>query len=136
AAVVAPYDVDPDDVLHSVLVTVLRGRSLHTLDDPASYVRRSIVNHVHSELRRRGRARTALGRLGRAEASVDEYPSDLAELSRLAPDDRAILYLHDVEQFTFEEVADLLDTTAGRARMRASRARRKLEKALRQEETR
>jgi RNA polymerase sigma factor (sigma-70 family) len=134
AAVVAPWDVDPDDVLHSVLVKVLRNRRLGSLEDPQAYLRRSIVNHINSEFRRRGTRRSAMHRLGPPDSGLDQYPSDLADLLRLAPADRAILYLHDVEGFDFEEVARLVGMTAGRVRMRASRARSRL-RALLIEET-
>lgn len=133
AAVVAPWDVDPDDVLHSTLVKVLRKRSLSSLDDPLAYLRRSIVNHVNSELRKRGTRRSVLARLAGSDVDADHYPSDLADLERLQPVDRAILFLHDVEGFDFAEVADFVGMNAGRVRMRASRARSRLRDLLREE---
>jgi RNA polymerase sigma-70 factor (ECF subfamily) len=133
AAVVAPWDVDPDDVLHSTLVRVLRKRRLGSLNDPLAYLRRSIVNHINSELRRRGTSRSVLQRLGGSDVDADHYPSDLADLLRLSPVDRAILFLHDVEGFAFEEVADFVGMNAGRVRMRASRARSRLRDLLTEE---
>ncbi len=133
AAVVAPWDVDPDDVLHSTLVKVLRKRSLSSLDDPLAYLRRSIVNHVNSELRKRGTRRSVLARLVGSDVDADHYPSDLADLERLQPMDRAILLLHDVEGFDFAEVADFVGMNAGRVRVRASRARSRLRDLLREE---
>ena len=133
AAVVAPWDVDPDDVLHSTLVKVLRKQILSSLDDPLAYLRRSIVNHVHSELRKRGTRRSVLARLAGSDVDADHYPSDLADLERLQPVDRAILFLHDVEGFDFAEVADFVGMNAGRVRMRASRARSRLRDLLREE---
>lgn len=133
AAVVAPWDVDPDDVLHSTLVKVLRKRSLSSLDDPLAYLRRSIVNQVNSELRKRGTRRSVLARLAGSDVDADHYPSDLADLERLQPVDRAILFLHDVEGFDFAEVADFVGMNAGRVRMRASRARSRLRDLLREE---
>ena len=132
AAVVAPWDIDPDDVLHSVLVGVLsKQRNLGSLNDPRAYLRRSIVNHINSELRRRGSRRSVVHRLGGvSDADADQYPSDLADLLRLSPFDRAILYLHDVEGFGFDEVAGLVGMTAGLVRMRASRARSRLREML------
>lgn len=69
-------------------------------------------------------------RLAVPDAAADHYPSDLGDLQRLKPVDRAILYLHDVEGFGFDQVADLCGMTAGRVRMRASRARSRLREAL------
>jgi len=130
AAVVAPWDLDPDDVLHSTLVMVLRKRRLGSVKDPAAYLRRSIVNHVNSELRKRGTRRSVLQRLGGSDVEADHYPSDLADLLRLSPVDRAILFLHDVEGFAFDEVAEFVDMNVGRIRMRASRARSRLRDLL------
>jgi RNA polymerase sigma factor (sigma-70 family) len=133
AAVVAPWDVDPDDVLHSTLVKVLRKQRLSSLDDPLAYLRRSIVNHVNSELRKRGTRRSVMARLAGSDVEADNYPSDLADLERLQPVDRAILFLHDVQGFAFAEVSDLVGMNAGRVRMRASRARSRLRDLLREE---
>jgi RNA polymerase sigma-70 factor (ECF subfamily) len=133
AAVVAPWDMDPDDVLHSTLVRVLRKRRLGSLNDPLAYLRRSVVNHINSELRRRGTRRSALQQLDASDVQADQYPSDLADLQRLSPVDRAILFLHDVEGFAFDEVADFVGMNGGRVRMRASRARSRLRDLLTEE---
>lgn len=133
AAVVAPWDMDPDDVLHSTLVRVLGKRRLGSLDDPSAYVRRSIVNHINSEFRKRGTRRSVLQRLGGSDVDADHYPSDLADLQRLSPVDRAILFLHDVEGFAFDEVAEFVGMKAGRVRVRASRARSRLRDLLTEE---
>ena len=132
AAVVAPWDLDPDDVLHGALVRVLRTRRLRTLDDPGAYLRRAIVNHVRSELRRLRTRRLTLNRLraSTSEPTAVPYPSDIAELMRLRPVQRAVLFLHDVEGFSFEEVADMMGISAGNARVTASRARRRLRSEL------
>ena len=138
AAVVAPWDVDPDDALHGALVGVLQTRRLGSLDNPGAYLRRAIVNHVSSELRNRRTRRSTLRRL---EAEIREntataYPSDVADLMRLRPVERAILYLHDIEGYPFDEVAAAVGMAAGTARVTASRARRRLRQELLQEETR
>lgn len=133
AAVAAPWDMDPDDVLHSTMVKVLGKRRLSSLEDPMAYLRRSIVNHINSELRRRGTRRSVLARLAGSDVDADHYPSDLTDLLRLSPVDRAILFLHDVEGFAFAEVADFVGMSAGRVRMRASRARSRLRDLLREE---
>lgn len=52
----------------------------------------------------------------------DAYPSDLDELRRLGPDDRALLYLSLVERRTFAEIASLMDISELAARKRSSRA--------------
>ena len=54
-------------------------------------------------------------------------------LSRLAPTDRAVLVLVDVEGCSMAEAARILGTTNVGARLRAVRARRKLARAVRGE---
>ena len=132
AAVVAPWDVEPDDVLHAVLLRVLRRGNLSSLDDPVAYVRRAIVNHVRSEFRRNGTRRRTMSRLRseRAEVHAPSYPSDLDDLLSLRPVERAVLYLHDVEGYTFEEVAEVVGVKPGNARVMASRARGQLRQEL------
>lgn len=133
AAVVAPWDMDPDDVLHSVLVTIMRRGRLSDLDDPAAYLRRSIVNHVRSQIRSQRARRMMQRRVTGGEEHFVSYPSDLDDLLRLEPRERAVLYLHDVEGFDFEEVATMTGLTVGNARMIASRARRRLRAELSEE---
>jgi RNA polymerase sigma-70 factor (ECF subfamily) len=54
----------------------------------------------------------------------------LAELLRLPPSARAVLYLAEVEGYRYDEIAQMLGCTATTARKRASRARRHLRLAL------
>lgn len=137
AAVAAPWDVEPDDVLHGALSRVLRSRSLQELDNPVAYLRRAIVNEVNSELRRRQTARKTMRRLSTTEdqASTPTYPSDVADLMRLSPTERAVLYLHDIEGRRFDEVAQMVGITAANARKTASRARRRLKADILEETT-
>lgn len=133
AAVVAPWGDDPDDVLHSAVLGVLRSRSLAGLEDPGAYLRRAIVNTVRSNHRRRLAGNRALGRTGGQETERDQYPSDVAELLALRPIERAVLYLHDVEGLSFDEVAEWLGIRPGNARVTASRARRRLRDVMEEE---
>ncbi|MCP4306290.1 MAG: hypothetical protein GY926_10765 [bacterium] len=132
AGVVAPWDMDPDDVLHAALVNILRKGRLHTLANPGAYFRRAIVNHVKSEIGRTQARRTTLRRLrGSAVGSVDPtYPSDVADLMRLRPVERAVVYLHDIEGLSFDVVAEMVGVNPGSARVAASRARRRLREEL------
>lgn len=89
AAIVSPWDMDPDDVLHGALVSVLRRHRLDDLDDPVAYIQKAIVNHVRSELRRRDTRRRLARRLTTAgeEPERTVYPSGLADLMNLRPID-------------------------------------------------
>jgi len=135
AAVVGPPDVDPDDLVQEAFLRVLRHGSLASLEAPLAYCRRTVLNLASNQRRRLGRHRRAVARL--SESDVDQvtanYPSDLADLFALSPDDRAVLYLADVEGYTFREIADMLGRSEAFARQRASRARRRLKQVLTKE---
>ena len=66
-------------------------------------------------------------------ATDPTYPSDVAELYRLGPKQRGVLFLHDVEGFSFGEVSVMLGMTSSAARMTASRGRRRLRSLLEEE---
>ena len=136
AVVVAPSDLDPDDLLHDALVNVLRGGPLSRFDSAEAYLKRTMVNLVRNHQRRSSRGRTALRRLGggQSEAVTPNYPSDLAALMQLDPTDRAVLYLADVEGLSFSAIADITETPEATLRGRASRARRTLRERLRAEQ--
>lgn len=131
AAVVAPFDVEPDDLVQEALARALRVRPLAEYDDLGSYVRKAMLHIAANERRRSDRFSRALVRLIRSrDARTPEYPSDLALLKTLPPDVRAVLYLAEVEQWTFAEVAELLGCSETAARARASRGRRTLRSVL------
>ena len=133
SAVTAPRDFEPDDVLHAALLSVLRSRPLHTIDDPGAYIRRAIVNEVKSAQRKAGANRRATAKLRSDDGAPSEYPSDLSDLLSLSPVARAVLYLHDIERMTFDELADQLGISGANARITATRARRKLRQLITEE---
>jgi RNA polymerase sigma-70 factor (ECF subfamily) len=126
AAVAAPLEIDPDDLVQDALVRVLRRGPLSALDDPGAYLSKVIVNLASNSRRGLGRRRRAWSRHGAPTDEVPAYPSDLAELERLGPDERALLFLVDVEGWGYADVAPVLGCTEDAARQRASRARRRL----------
>lgn len=133
AAVVAPLDLDPDDLLQEAVTRALRTGPLTRLDHPLAYLRRAMVHVAANHNRSRGRERRAHLRVvasGAAEDTPATYPSDLADLERIDPADRAVLYLADVERLPLDDVAEVLGVRVGAARTRASRARRRLRDAL------
>jgi DNA-directed RNA polymerase specialized sigma24 family protein len=133
AAVVGPAEVDPDDLVQDALVRVLGSGSLARLDNPAAYLRRTMVNLASNHRRRLGRKHRALNRVVVPDSYQPSYPSDVAELLRLSPRSRAVLYLTSVEGRSFAEVAEVLDCSEASARAAASRGRRKLRTVLSEE---
>jgi len=91
-----------------------------------------MVNLAANRRRQLGSRRWLLGRWNVQSpiATVDGYPSDLADLATLPGDQRATLYLAEVEGFSYNEVGEMMGCTASAARMRAMRARRRLRSAL------
>ena len=134
AAVVAPPEVEPEDLLQDALVATMRTRPLRELEYPEAYLRRVILNQV-SNHQRRSRVRWNAERLLRASRTqpLEVYPSDLSELMWLSPRQRAVLYLSEVEGFTFDEIAEMVGCSAPAARMSATRARRRLKVAMESE---
>jgi RNA polymerase sigma factor (sigma-70 family) len=127
---------DPDDLVQEAVARTLRalgrqGLSLGELDNPGAYLRRAIVNVASNRRRSLARLRVAMSRVGRSdEVSLPEYSSDLADLLRIDPRTRAVLYLVEVEDLTYAEAGALLDLTEEAARTRAARARRRLRAEL------
>ena len=131
ACVVAPLEVEPDDLVQEAFARALR---VGPVDDPGAYLRRAIVHLAANHRRGLGRLRKALPRMATVGAGPQIYPSDLDDLQSLAPEDRAVLYLVHVEQQPYAEAAAALGCTEEAARTRASRARRRLRAELAEEE--
>jgi len=132
AAVAAPADMEPDDLLQEALVRVLKRHPLSDLDNPGAYLRKTMVNLAASHHRRRGAERRAL-RLAAASHDLQTdpaYPSDVAELGGLPPMQRAALYLAEVEGFRYEEIGQMLGCSRAAARKNASRGRERLRLAV------
>lgn len=129
AAVVAPLDLEPDDLLQEALVAVLRSHQLSDLDHPLAYLRKAILTTAISHNRRMGRRRATMNRFGAPEAVrvVPDYPSDLADLVVLPPRERAALYLHEIEGYRYSEIGQLLGCTEAAAKKAGARGRRRLE---------
>jgi RNA polymerase sigma-70 factor (ECF subfamily) len=137
AAVVSPWDVEADDLLHDALVDVLTKRSLGEIDHLAAYLRKTIVNLAAGHSRRSGALRRALARMtaGNDESEQPSYPSEMTELECLPPRERAVLYLVEVEGYRYAEIARMLGCSEVAARKRASRGRARLRVELALEES-
>ena len=129
AAVVARWDVDPDDVVQDAYARVLR-QCRADINELGPYLRKTIVHLVSDSRRSARRAETATRRLGEPELSVDEYPSDLDELMRLPARTRALLYLVEIEGRTTADAAELVGMSGANARVVLMRARRRLRSEL------
>jgi RNA polymerase sigma factor (sigma-70 family) len=132
AAVVGWPDHDPDDLVQEAVARSLRHGSLSSLENPGAYLRTAIVRLVTNQ----SRGRMLRSRVHRSvaatepEVAVDAYPSDLDELRRLTPTDRALLFMSVVEQRPFAEISQLLGIEEPAVRKRSSRALARLRQDL------
>jgi RNA polymerase sigma-70 factor, ECF subfamily len=134
AAVTGPPGVDPDDLVQEAVAQALRNHTLSELENPGAYLRRAIVNLASNHRRGVLRWRQAAARLGHDdEDRTPEYSSDLADLMRLSPEARAVLYLVVVEGESYAEAGAVLGISEEAARARAARARRRLRLDLEEE---
>jgi RNA polymerase sigma-70 factor (ECF subfamily) len=130
ACVVRPRGVDADDLVQETVARTLSVRPLADLDDPLAYLRTAMVR-VAANLRRSARrAQAREERLDRTGFTRDPYPSDLADLMRLAPQARAVLFLTIVEDQPYAAVAPIVGCSEEAARAMASRARRELHRTI------
>jgi RNA polymerase sigma-70 factor, ECF subfamily len=130
ACVAAPADVDPDDLVQDALVNYLQLDDPDTVHSPRAFLTTTIVNLASNERRSWFRRRSAVARFGRPDQSRSGFPSDLADLYRLPPRQRAVLYLHYVDGFPYDQIAELVGCTAAAARKAAERGRTRLADAL------
>ncbi len=130
AAVVADLDMDPDDLIQEALVATLQRHRLSELDQPAAYLKRAIMSSASNYRRQRSMFRRFLPRLATGSITTDSYPSDLSMLDSLAPTDRIVVFLADVEGLPHALIADQLGLTPGAVRKRVSRGRRRLRQSL------
>jgi RNA polymerase sigma-70 factor (ECF subfamily) len=135
AAVVGPPEEDPEDLVQDALVRTLRHHGLAELDNAERYLQTVVVRLASNRRRSLGYARRLLRRLDPPLASTTSFPSDLAELYRLQPEVRAVLYLVEVEGWSFREAALVAGCSEDAARARASRGLRQLRLQLSEEPT-
>ncbi len=135
AAVVGSADIDPDDLVQEALLRALRRGELADLDHPRAYLRKCICNLASDTRRSLGRRRRAYQAVAASASEGFEpaYPSDCADLQRLSPRARAVLYLQEVEGYRSAEIGDLLGMSETAVRSVSSRARRRLRRFLSEE---
>ncbi len=132
AAFVAIGEMEPDDLVQEALSRVLGRGPLNELDDPLAYMRKTMLNLVRNEVRRRGREQRALSRvqsLAELASPADESCDTqllAAALQILPAQTRAAVFLVDVEGLPIRDASALVGLSATATRARLSRARRTL----------
>jgi RNA polymerase sigma factor (sigma-70 family) len=131
AAAIRPAATDADDLVQEALTRTLASRSLTSLEEPLAYLRTAIVRIAANHARGQRRSDARLVRVGRPETeAADAYPSDLADLMRVQPRARAVLFLTVVEERSFADAAAVVGCSEAAARQLSSRALRSLRQEL------
>lgn len=97
------------------------------------WLRRIIVNQAMDVHRVRGRESAEEPRESSSSAPDPAWIDLETELARLDPVDRMVLWLHDAEGMTHEEIASLADKTVSWSKTRLSRTRARVRAALNKE---
>lgn len=114
---------DAEDLVSSVVVRILSRRRLSDLDDPRSYLYRSVLNEARSLVRRRRRQRLSPGG---DVLPPDVEPEILAAVVDLPERQRAAVYLTYWRDLPIAEVADLMGCRPGTVKRYLHLARNRL----------
>lgn len=124
------------EVSQEAFITVFRKIKQFRGDAPFwGWLRRVVVNQAISSIRKGSRKQTIEFQdyHGKSESASDRVgmAMDLeTALASLGAEDRAIVWLHDVEGYNHGEIAGLFGKTESFSKTRLSRARNKLRKLL------
>lgn len=124
------------EVVQEAFITAFRKISQFRGDSPFwGWLRRVVVNHAISTIRKNARHEAVEFEdwHSKSEGGQDGVgmAMDLdAALGQLGPEDRAVVWLHDVEGYNHREIADLFGKTESFSKTRLSRARSRLRQML------
>jgi RNA polymerase sigma-70 factor (ECF subfamily) len=114
---------DAEDLVSSVVVRILSRRRLSDLDNPRSYLYRSVLNEARSLVRRRRRERLSPGS---DVLPPDIEPGVLAAVVDLPERQRAAVYLTYWRDLPIAEVAELMGCRPGTVKRYLHLARSRL----------
>jgi RNA polymerase sigma factor (sigma-70 family) len=119
-----------EDVAQDAFVALYR--ALDRIDNPAAYLRRSVVNGVYERSRRRDREQRRNGLVVAAQQVVYEGPSGgiIDAIATLPIDQRTCIVLRYWADLRDHEIADAMGIRPGTARSHLSRATSRLRKEL------
>lgn len=138
-----------EDLTQTTFLKLHRARTTYRPELPLkSWVFTIAAGVRRDELRRRYRLPPHVGEseLEQAESRLGSEPLSIAiddhdcgnkteavrtAIKRLPESQRVVVHLHRYEELTFEQIADVLGTTPGAVRVRASRAYERLREELR-----
>lgn len=146
---------DAEDLVQDVVVKLYpRLDELESVDQLRPWLNRVLYRHFIDQVRRKGRQSDrplseVVDSLSQSAyldsfASEDAGPEEMVDISRigpaldqvmatLAPDQRALIMLHDVDGWRQEDIAEVLDIPLGTVKSRLHRCRAALREKLQRE---
>ena len=135
---------DAEDITQDLLIKLFtQQHKLFALENPRPYLCRAVYNQYVDYMRRQGKHLNAVDvdvelQATNAASSSPETSAELDitidtlnnALGKLSADHRAIIVLHDMEGFTYDEISELLKIATGTAKSRQHRARATLKTKL------
>jgi len=124
------------EVTQEAFITAFRKIRQFRGDAPFwGWLRRVVVSHAVTTLRRQPKAVAVEWQDVHAPSDPGQEQVGLAmdlesALSALGPEDRAVVWLHDVEGYNHQEIAELFQMTESFSKTRLSRARARLRQLL------
>lgn len=124
------------EVSQEAFITAFRKLKQFRGDSPFwGWLRRVVVNHAISTIRKDARAETVEFQEWHMQSQGAQEHAGLAmdletALSMLGREDRAVVWLHDVEGYNHKEIAELFGKTESFSKTRLSRARARLRDLL------
>ena len=124
------------EVSQEAFITAFRKIRQFRGDSPFwGWLRRVVVNHAISTLRRASKAQVVELNDYNASTAAEQEQLGLAmdldsALAMLGPEDRTVVWLHDVEGYNHREIAELFGKTESFSKTRLSRARATLRDLL------
>jgi RNA polymerase sigma-70 factor (ECF subfamily) len=126
------------DLAHEAMLRAYRSWSkVGAMDRPGAWVRRVLINLTVDWQRRRGRERRAVARIvpGPPVELADPVSTSFWVAVRALPErQRAAVALYYIEDLGVDQIAEILEVSAGTVKTSLFKARRSLERALRVEE--
>ncbi len=135
-----------EDIVQDLVVRLYQGKSrLDQVDNLRPWLYKSLFRQYLND--KRSESRSPFGYIDGAEEDIDEL-EDMGEtpealtarhlqqanlkqaLQYLRPEFREVLLIHDLEGFSVQEAADILDVPLGTVKSRVHRARNNLRKIL------
>jgi len=125
---------DAEDVLQETFLEVCRSIERFRGEGPGSFtawIKRIAASKALMRVRREKYRKTDElvedgSMAGRRAADVGLRMDLEAALSRLSPTSRAVVWMHDVEGYTHEDIAELMEKTVSFSKSQLSRAHRRL----------